>query len=254
MHTTTCESFLEARATACDGVVDAEASYVTETIRVVHDPDCLSQTTLCERLSTVGYTAVPRSAAPIDSSAAAARGDRHLDDLLGYRYAAGVLFGSFLLLTYVVLAYPAHLSALLGEGRLTMFEDAFRFDEGGAVLVVPLFLGLTGVVLFFTGLPLLRDAYVSIRTRQPTTELLTVITIGTAFLYSPIAMILGRTDVYFDLTVVIASVVVAAIFYASLVKRHITGRKRTAVPAGRDDDDRSRRGVGGWRPDSRPRR
>lgn len=60
--------------------------------------------------------------------------------------------------------------------------------------------------------------------RQPTTELLTAITVVSAYLYSTVTMLRGRTDVYFDLTIVIAAVVVAAMFYESLIKQRAMDR------------------------------
>ncbi|WP_248910332.1 heavy metal translocating P-type ATPase [Halocatena marina] len=219
MHSITCESFLEAVAEGCDGVTDAEASYVTETIRIDYDPGSISQATLCDALNIAGYTAIPREDAPIDSNVAAEQGERRLESALGYRYAAGVIFGSFLLLPYIVLLYPAHLSSLLGEGALQSFAGGAQLDGGTGVLILPLYLVLTGVILFFTGLPLLRGAYVSLKMRAPNAELLTTLTVMGAYLYSTVAVLLGRTDVYFDLTIVIAAIVVAAIFYESLVKQ-----------------------------------
>ncbi len=224
MHSVTCEAFLEALAEGCEGVAAAEASYVTETVRVDHDPDRVSRAALCETLTTTGYTAVPREEAPIDSNAATGRGDRQLDSVLGYRYAAGVLFGSFLMLTYVAVLYPAHLSRLLGEGALPMFEEVSGLSGEGALLVLPLFFVLTGVVLLFTGLPLLRGAYASLTVRRPNTELLAAITVVGAYLYSTVAVLVGRGDVYFDLTIVVAAAVVAAVFYESLVKQRAMDR------------------------------
>jgi cation transport ATPase len=39
MQCATCEAFLESVAERCEGVIDAEASYVTETIRLDYDPN-----------------------------------------------------------------------------------------------------------------------------------------------------------------------------------------------------------------------
>lgn len=218
MHSATCEAFLETVAQAQGGVVGAEASYVTETIRVEYDPGETTEDELREALSTVGYTAVARDDAPIDSNAAT-QGERTLDSVLGYRYAAGVLFGSYLMLTYVLSVYPTYLSSVLGDGALGLFAGSSGFGSGSGLLVLPFYLVLTGVILFFTGLPLLRGAYVSLKMRRLNTELLVSITIVGAYLYSTVAVLFGRTDVYFDLTIVVAAVVVAAIFYESLIKQ-----------------------------------
>lgn len=219
MHTATCEAFLERRAENREGVIDAEASYITETVRVTFAPTRITESEIRDVLTTVGYTAALREDAPIDSNAAAERGDRRFDSALGLRYAVGVLFGSFLMLTYAVLMYPGYLSEILGEGTLDMFAGRTGFGSGGGFLILPLYLVLAGVVVVFTGLPLLRGAYVSLKMRQPTTELLVSITIVAAYLHGTVAVLLQRSNVYFDLTIVIAVVVVAAIFYESLIKR-----------------------------------
>ena len=234
MHCATCEAFLEDRAESTPGVVGAEASYVTETVGVEYDPAVTSPEALCERLTTLGYTARPRESSPVDSHAM--EGDRHdptvhprerergFDDLIGYRYAAGVLFASFLLLPYVVSIYPAHLGELLGIEWLAAFGTEFGFSTLEGLLMLPFFLFITGVVLLFAGMPLLRGALVSLRMRQPNTDLLVATTLAIALAYSTLAALLGRTDVFFDATVVIAAVVVAAIFYETLVKRRAMDR------------------------------
>jgi heavy metal translocating P-type ATPase len=224
MHSATCETFLETRAETLDGVVGVEASYITETVRVDYDPERTSRAAIAETLSTAGYAAVPREEDSVVPGGVRDAGSRGLETVLGYRYAIGVLFGSFLLLPYVVLLYPAHLSELLGPDALPLFSGAAGFGTGSGVLVLPLFLALTGIVLFFTGMPLLRGAYVGLKTRQPTTELATSVTVVAAILYSAIAVVLGRTDVYFDLTMVVTATVVAAMFYESLVKQRALDR------------------------------
>lgn len=222
MHSPTCEAFLERRANAQAGVHGAEASYVTETIRLEYDPATCDPDKVADHLQTAGYRLVSRDATSGESMTTARSRDaadettRNLEDLLGFRYAAGVVFGSFMLLPYIIVLYPAHLSALFGAPP--------GFFEGGelgadALLLVPLFLGVTGVVVFFTGLPLLRGASVSLRMRRPNADLLVVLTIFSAYTYSTIALLLGRLDLFFDLTIVVAATVVAGVFYESLVKQ-----------------------------------
>ena len=60
MHSVTCEAFLESIAIETPGVGSADASYITETIRVEYDPDEITVEELCDSLSPVGYTAIPR--------------------------------------------------------------------------------------------------------------------------------------------------------------------------------------------------
>lgn len=220
MHNATCETFLEQRALATDGVSVANASYVTESIRVEYDPTVCDEEIITSALAVVGYRVLSREETSGESTATVNAGEtpetRVLEDLLGYRYIAGVLFGTFLLLPYVIVLYPQQVLELLGRPS-ELFAGGFI--EGGGILLAPLFLLTTGVVVFFTGLPLLRGAYVSLATQEVTSDLLVTVTILVAFAYSTLALGASRIDLYFDLAIVISASVVAAIFYESLVKR-----------------------------------
>jgi heavy metal translocating P-type ATPase len=227
MHNGTCEGFLESVAEGRDGVVEASASYVTETVRVEYDPERVDRSELREALTTVGYTATPREEAePFDRGATGADAtvDRGIDDLLGLRYVAGVVFASFLLFPYLLFLYPTYLSKVLDVAVLDAFAGGTGFGSGGALLLLPTFVALTSVVVFFTGLPLLRGAYVSLRTREPTTDLLVSVTLVGAFLYSVVSMLAGGPVVYFDLAVVVAAVVVAVAVHEATTKREARDR------------------------------
>ncbi|WP_265107886.1 heavy metal translocating P-type ATPase [Halosolutus halophilus] len=235
MHTASCESFLEAVAEGIDGVTNAAASYVTESIRVDHDPDRVSKTDLRDALSTVGYNAYRRDEATAggdgdDESTGTTRRDREMtgmrkrrsEDLFELRYVVGVVFGSFLLVPYVTIFYPVYLSAFTDWWMLQLYEDAFGTLDGP--LLLPLFAGLTGAILYLTGKPLLRGAYVSLKLRRPNTRLLAALTIVSAFVYGTAALLLGRNDVYFDLTILVAALVMGATFYETAVKRRAMNR------------------------------
>jgi heavy metal translocating P-type ATPase len=217
MHGATCERFLESVACSQAGVTGADASYVTESVSVSYDPDRTDEAAIAEALSTTGYRALSREATSGESAAtvlADAHGaSRELEDLLGFRYVAGILFGGFLLFPYVVVFYPAQYGLLPVE----FFADG---TVGGGVFPLLLLLGgTTACVVLFTGLPLLRGAYVSLRTGRPNTDLLVTLTLLAAFAYSTGRLLAGRVDIYFDLAIVVAATVVAAIYYESLVKR-----------------------------------
>ncbi|WP_222916745.1 cation-translocating P-type ATPase [Natrinema sp. SYSU A 869] len=230
MHSATCEAFLEAVAEGRDGVDDAEASYVTETIRVDHDPDRISTDALENALSTLGYTAYLRDDATADDETGGTQRSREMsglrkrrsDDMLEMRYVVGVVFGSFLLLPFVAVLYPMFLTSFTDWGAIEHFEGAFTGFSGP--LYLPLFLILTGAIIYLTGGPLLRGAYVSLKLRRPTTDLLAVFTILSAYVFSILVSGLGRNDLYFDLTIVVASVVMGATYYEATVKRRATDR------------------------------
>jgi heavy metal translocating P-type ATPase len=222
MHCATCETFLTSIATKQPGVTTAEASYVTETLRVTHDPATVAAEGLADAVSVVGYTATPKDELATVAQERERRDDRrHLDDMLGFRYAAGVLVAVFMMLPYVVVIYPAQVAELL-DRPVALFASGPGPGQG--LLIWPLFLTMTCLVLLFTGLPLLRGAYVSLRVREPNTDLLVTSAVLAAFAYGTVAFAVGNIHVYYDLTILIAATVVAAVFYESLAKRNAVDR------------------------------
>ena len=209
MHSATCEAYLEAVARGVEGVVDADASYVTESVRIDCDGDPPTER-LREALSGLGYDASPREER--DPGAGADTDGGIVDGALGYRYAAGVVFASFLLIPYAVVFYPSQLATLFG------FADPLA-GEGGIATVLPVFLVLTFVVIVVTGAPVLRDAYIAIVLRTPNTGLLVTLTALAAFLYGVAGFFAGDTAAYYDLAVVAVATVTGATFYESLAKR-----------------------------------
>lgn len=234
MYSATCEAYLESLAENREGVTDAEASYVTETIRVEHDPDTVSKESLRDALSTLGYTAYLREDASSDAgeTGGATRRSREMDgirkrrddQLLGMRYSVGFLFGAFLLVPYVAILYPAHLASIFDWQALDIFEGAFRLDSQGAFVFLRLYFVMTGLILVFTGLPVLRGAYISLKMRRPNTDLLVAITATSAYAYSTVAVVLGRNDIFYDLAIVVTAAVTAAAFYESSIKQRALDR------------------------------
>ncbi|TKR25067.1 heavy metal translocating P-type ATPase [Natronomonas salsuginis] len=234
MYSATCEVFLESRAEKQEGVVDAEASYVTETIRVIHESDHVSKDELRDTLSTLGYTAYLREHASKNAqeSTSTTRRSREIDgirkrrddQLLDFRYAAGLLFGAFLMVPYVAIMYPIHLASILDWEALHLFEDTFQMSGQGGLIFLRIYFVLTGVILFFTGLPVLRGAFISLKMRRPNTDLLVAITVLSAYVYGTVAVLLGRNDLFFDLTIVVAAAVTAVAFYESSVKQRALNR------------------------------
>ncbi|NUB89677.1 cation-translocating P-type ATPase [Haloterrigena sp. SYSU A121-1] len=234
MHSAQCESYLESVAEGRDGVADAAASYVTETVRVDHDPDRIAAETLEDALSTTGYTAYRREEAAEDDDAAsdesATRRSREMqgvrkrrsENVLEVRYIVGIVFGSFLLVPYVTTFYPMYLAAFTDYWLFEQFAQ--QFDSYEVSLYAPLFMGMTGAILYLTGRPLLRGAYVSLKLREPSTHLLATLTIVAAYAAGAVAFVRGGPDLYFDLTILVAAIVMGAIFYEETVKRDALNR------------------------------
>jgi len=225
MHSATCEEFVERVASETEGVGDAEASYVTETLKMVHDEDEVSEEGLRDSLTTVGYTAYLRDEADGEGEEGGARRAREVtgtrarrdDHMLEARRAVGFVFGVFLLVPYAAIAYPGYLSSFVDVGLLHYF-NGFVTEGSNGLVFLRIYFVLTGVVLYFTAMPLLQGAYASLRLRKPNADLVVSLTVVSAYVYGTFAALAGRNDVYYDLTIVVSSVVVAAIFYEASVK------------------------------------
>ena len=202
MHCATCESFLEMTAGEQEGVAAAEASYATDTIRVDYDPDAVSPDDLPERLSVAGYSASDRADPESED-----------DDAVVRFLIGGGFFGMMAMLWYVVFLYPTYFGyePILDLGGVS-----------GTYLFAQIWL-FSSIVLFYTGYPILRGAYVSLRARQPNMDLLVSLAAGSSYAYSTLALLVGRTDLYFDVTIAVILVVTAGNHYESIIKRRATG-------------------------------
>ena len=203
MHCGTCEAFLEARALNAEGVLDADASYANDAMRLVYDPDQTGPERLSAAVSGTGYRAHERD----DDT------DRGGDDALVRFLIGGGLFGMMAMVWYVVFLYPTYFG-------YEPFVDLGGLD--GLYLFAQLWL-LTTFVLGYTGLPLLRGAYVSLRARRPNADLLVAMAATGAYVYSTIAMLVGRTDLYFDVTIAVVLVVAAGNYYEGRIKARAAG-------------------------------
>ncbi|MGM0448200.1 MAG: heavy metal translocating P-type ATPase [Methanobacteriota archaeon] len=202
MHCATCESFLEMTAGEQDGVAAAEASYATDTIRVDYDPETVDADELPDRLSVAGYSASDRA----DPDAAD-------DDAVVRFLIGGGFFGMMAMLWYVLFLYPTYFGYepivdLGGVSGTYLFAQIWLFAS---------------IVLFYTGYPILRGAYVSLRARQPNMDLLVSLAATSSYAYSTLALLVGRTDLYFDVTIAVILVVTAGNHYESIIKRQATG-------------------------------
>jgi Cu2+-exporting ATPase len=211
MYCTTCEAFLESVGEATDGVGSADASYVTETLRVEYDPDRVDAADLPALFSRAGYTATRR-----EDGLAGARAE---DDQV-WRIGFGVLVGMFVMIPYLVFIYPVHFGVLYPEW---MLEQVTRQLENAQYPFYVIFV-MTSLVVLYTGWPLLQGAYVSLRAREPNMNLLVSLAVLGAYSYSTLAVVLGRIDLYYDVAVAIVLVVTAGNYYESQIKRRATER------------------------------
>ena len=217
MHCTSCEDFIETVAASTDGIHEAEASYASDMAKVAYDPSRHHESDLPALLSQAGYEA--HLTAPEDETA---------DQNTAARLIFGGFFGMMVMAVYIVLLYPVHLG---GEGLVDLSA------EGGTYVLANVW-AFTTFVLLVTGWPTLRGAAVSLRVLQPNMDLLVGLAAVSAYLYSGGAVLMGQTDVYFDVTVVIIMAVSLGHYYEDQVKRRATDLLSTLT---REQVDEARR-------------
>ncbi|MFC7187364.1 heavy metal translocating P-type ATPase [Halorubrum yunnanense] len=202
MHCATCESFLEMTAGEQEGVAAAEASYATDTIRVDYDPEAVDADELPDRLSVAGYSASRRADPDADE-----------DDAVVRFLIGGGFFGMMAMLWYVLFLYPTYFG----------YEPIIELGGVSGTYLFAQIWVFASIVLFYTGYPILRGAYVSLRARQPNMDLLVSLAAASSYAYSTLALLVGRTDLYFDVTIAVILVVTAGNHYESVIKRRATG-------------------------------
>ncbi|WP_440764564.1 heavy metal translocating P-type ATPase [Natronorubrum sp. DTA7] len=214
MYCATCEAFIESVAGEADGVSSVSSSYVTDTVRIDHDPAVASVEELKTEISQLGYSAYDRE----DSISR-----RRADNWATGRIAVGVLMGMTVMLQYLLIIYPTYFGGLFYDERTTeFFTQALASD-----LATPFYIvigALTTIVLAVTGKPILQGAYVAVKTRSPNMDLLVAIAAVSAYLYSTLSIAVGGPHIYYDVTVAIVVIVSVGGYYESEIKRKATER------------------------------
>ncbi|MFB6251932.1 MAG: heavy metal translocating P-type ATPase [Halobellus sp.] len=203
MHCATCETFIESTAADDDGVYAVAASYATDMLSVTYDPERTDVGELDERLSRYGYEIED----PEDED------DEERDGLATFLIGGGV-FGMMVMIWYAVFLYPTYLG----------FEPFVDLGGLDGLYVLGNVWVLSSIVLFYTGYPILRGAWVSLRAEQPNMDLLVALAAMSAYLFSVGAMVAGRTHLYFDVSVAIVLVVTVGNYYEDRIKRRAAGR------------------------------
>lgn len=164
------------------------------------------------------------------------------------RLAVGVLVGMAVMLQYIVIIYPTYFAfPFYNERTLEYLNQAMASSSGTYFFIV--IAVLTTVVLFITGKPILRGAYVSAKTRSPNMDLLVAIAAVSAYAYSTLAVIfVDSPSIYYDVTVAIIVIVTVGNHYEDSIKKRATEllSDLTAVQV-----DSARRLVGGGESDGK---
>lgn len=211
MHCTTCEAYLAHVGRQTPGVYAVEANYGLESARAQYDPDRVDPSALAEELSGAGYRFRERDGDPTSGS-----------DTRRQATAQRLLVGGFLSMLvmpwYFFYLYPLYLGfdgGILEMGRTTTVGIYFPLVVIGV---------LTTGVLLYTGYPVLRGAVVSLRVRRPNMDLLVSIAALAAYCYSVLALAMGSTHLYFDVTVMVIMVVTLGRYYEGGLRSKARGR------------------------------
>ncbi len=209
MHCATCEAFLATRGESIDGAVSVEASYATDTLRVRYDPERVDRADLPGALSGYGYTAWLRAEDEDDH--------RVGEESTVTRLAVGAFLAMLVMPWYLFFLYPRYVGVEVGILTADMTTSANLYFP---MLVVAV---LAGGVVFYTGWPILRGAYVSLATRRPNMDLLLAVAVLGAYAYSTVALATGSLHLYYDVAVAIVLVVTVGGYCERRLKRQATG-------------------------------
>ena len=222
MHCTTCEQFLDLRGDGIDGVYAVDANYAMETARVYYDPEIVEQAALPAALSGRGYQFRLRES---DQSGA---GRRHQRETLG-RLLVGGFFAMLIMPWYFFYLYPSYV------GVDTGILDVDATTSVGVYLPLAILGVLTTIVLLYTGKPILRGAWISLRTRRPNMDLLVAVAAVSAYCYSTLALATGSTHLYYDVTVAVVLIVTLGRYYEARSRSKATERLSAVTSARRSD-------------------
>jgi Cu+-exporting ATPase len=204
-----CAARIEKRLNALDGVL-ASVNYATAIANVSYDPVSCTPEDLIARVEKTGYTAAVAAAEIGANEAEESRAQRDL----GLR----LLLAAPLALAVIAIGMRNGLD-IRHPGRMDM--AGMNSDSDKALRWLSLV--LTAPVVFISGWPFHRAAFLNLRHRAATMD--TLVSMGTlsAFLWSAAAVISGRSEVYFE--------VAAAVTTFLLIGRWAEARSRRRAGA-----------------------
>jgi len=198
MHCSTCETFIETMADEQEGVYKSEASYASDMVKIYFDPEKVKTDDLPRFISHYGY----KAHLPDDKQKKSDENDTVA------RLIIGGFFSLMGLMFYILFLYPIYLG---GSGLLNL-------SAAEGTYVLSNICVMTTFVLGYTGYPILRGAWVSVKVLKPNMDLLVALAALSAYFYSVGAMLSGLTEVYFDVSMTIIMVVSLGNFYEYKIK------------------------------------
>lgn len=214
MHCSSCELLIERLAHDIPGVLAAVSNYATSTAKINYDPAVVNAAELPALLSCYGYRARLREAPAPEYD--------ERPDLL--RLFTGATVASFVMMLTFLFIYPVHGGWLApeeyGELRWLAFHVAPRF----------LFF-LTTILVFFVGWPILRGAWIGLRTLTPNMDVLLALSVLSAYGYSVIQTLNGSIDLYFEVAGTLVMIVTIGRFLERGVRLRATEALKSILAA-----------------------
>ncbi|MDP6209835.1 MAG: cation-translocating P-type ATPase [SAR324 cluster bacterium] len=205
MHCSSCEILIQHNAEKLEGIHSVTTSYATSTAKVVYDPEIIDKSQLPEALSLSGYRAHYHS----DKLSA------KNENLALLRFVLSVGLAGMVMMLNVAFFYPVDLGLVSLKELEPVSWLAFK--------VVPkVMFGFTTIVIFVVGFPILRGAWIGIRTGILNMDNLLAIAILAAYGYSFGQIITGKLDLYFDVSAVIVAVVTVGRYYEREARNNAT--------------------------------
>ena len=223
LHCTSCEILIKQTAEKIEGIHSVSTSYATSTTKVTYDPERIEKSQLPGIISQSGYKArfPSEKITEVDEGRA----------LLSFILAVG--FAGMVMMLNVAFFYPMDLGLVSVEELKPVGWLAFN--------VIPrVMLLMTTILIFVIGYPILRGAWIGLRTRFLNMDNLLAIAILAAYGFSIGQILTGGLNFYFDVSAVIIAVVTVGRYYEREAKNKATRELAQIIEA--------------WTPSARVRR
>lgn len=202
----TCAGLVETALMRLDAVSNTTASHRYGSVRVDYDPSRTDVDAMREELADLGY--------PVETTDQAFA-NRRAKQWADARFAAGIMAGLMVVTPYAGVIYPTRFGFWFYDPRVVeLLERALN-----SIFATHFFLNiavLTGIVLLFTGKPILDEATTAVRELSPNVSLVVASLSTGLYLYSSVIAFWNVSGgIYYD--VVIALIVGTTIARQSTV-------------------------------------
>jgi Cu2+-exporting ATPase len=205
MHCSSCEILIQHSAEKLEGILSVTTSYATSTAKVIYDPEIIDKSKLPEALSLSGYRAHFHADKLSENN----------EDLSLLWFVLSVGLAGMVMMLNLAFFYPVDL------GLVSLEElEPVRWLAFNAVPKVMLL--LTTIIIFLVGFPILRGAWIGLRTGILNMDNLLAIAILAAYGYSVGQIMSGKLNLYFDVSAVIVAVVTVGRYFEREAKKNAT--------------------------------